>query len=208
MVQGSEWLQRVYDRAKHHLLRQEVLHADEMTLQVLRKPGRAATTDSYTWLYRSGSQGSPDRTVRVSADAGGRASEGVPRGIQGISADERICGLSFGGDFEAVRLLGAFPSILRRGTQGGKEYAGNDVEGSARAHQPAVRDRTGTGAADAARASGGTGQAEPSAGTRVPQVDGRPRVGVLPKSLFGKAITYRLNQWEPLMRFFEDGRMS
>jgi hypothetical protein len=31
---------------------------------------------------------------------------------------------------------------------------------------------------------------------------------VLPKSLFGTAVTYGLNQWKKLTRFFEDGRIE
>src|SRR5690606_39053732 len=33
------------------------LHADETTLQVLREPGRLATSTSYLWLYRTGREG-------------------------------------------------------------------------------------------------------------------------------------------------------
>lgn len=32
------WLSLLYDRMKHHLLQQDILHADETTLQVLREP--------------------------------------------------------------------------------------------------------------------------------------------------------------------------
>jgi transposase len=55
MVQGSErWLYPLYERMHEHLLRQDVLHADESTLQVLREPGRSAESMSYMWLYRTG----------------------------------------------------------------------------------------------------------------------------------------------------------
>ena len=36
------------------LLEQDILHADETTLQVLSEPGRSATSKSYMWLYRTG----------------------------------------------------------------------------------------------------------------------------------------------------------
>jgi transposase len=54
MLRGAEWLEPVYDAMKGTLLAGDIIHADETTLQVLREPGRKATTNSYMWLYRSG----------------------------------------------------------------------------------------------------------------------------------------------------------
>lgn len=36
------------------LLGLDAIHADETVVQVLSEPGRKATSNSYTWLYRSG----------------------------------------------------------------------------------------------------------------------------------------------------------
>jgi len=47
MIKGSEWLELIYSRLKQKLLEQEVLHADETTLQMLKEPGRAAESQSY-----------------------------------------------------------------------------------------------------------------------------------------------------------------
>jgi len=46
MIKGSEWLELIYGRLKQKLLQQEVLHADETTLQVLKEPGRPAESQS------------------------------------------------------------------------------------------------------------------------------------------------------------------
>jgi transposase len=54
MIAGADWLTRLYERMKCHLLAGDILHADETTLQVLHEPGRAAQAKSYMWLYRSG----------------------------------------------------------------------------------------------------------------------------------------------------------
>lgn len=51
---AEDWLGPIYRRLKVHLLEQEILHADETTVQVLREPGKAAQSKSYMWLYRSG----------------------------------------------------------------------------------------------------------------------------------------------------------
>jgi hypothetical protein len=50
---AEDWLGPIYD-ALHEILRtQNVLHADETTLQVLREPGKTAQSKSYMWLYRT-----------------------------------------------------------------------------------------------------------------------------------------------------------
>ena len=59
LAAADRWLTPIYDRMRDHLLKQEVLHADETTLQVLREEGRKASTQSYFWLYRTGRDGPP-----------------------------------------------------------------------------------------------------------------------------------------------------
>lgn len=55
VVQSTErWLAPVFERMHMHLLRQDVLHADETTLQVLHESGRAAESQSCMWMYRTG----------------------------------------------------------------------------------------------------------------------------------------------------------
>lgn len=44
----------IADCLKQELLKKDLLHADETTIQVLHEPGKKATTESYMWLFRSG----------------------------------------------------------------------------------------------------------------------------------------------------------
>ncbi|CAM3460632.1 hypothetical protein BRIN106911_14175 [Brevibacillus invocatus] len=51
MIYGAEkWLTLIVEGMKDYLLKQEVLHADETTLQVLKEPGKSAETTSYLWI--------------------------------------------------------------------------------------------------------------------------------------------------------------
>lgn len=60
MIYGADqWLSLLTNRMHEHLLSQNILHADETTLQVLREPGKSAETKSYLWLYRTGRMGPP-----------------------------------------------------------------------------------------------------------------------------------------------------
>lgn len=51
---SDTWLRPLYEELHRRLLREDIVHADETELQVLREPGRKAQTKSYMWLYRTG----------------------------------------------------------------------------------------------------------------------------------------------------------
>ena len=60
MIYASDkWLSQIYDRLHEELLKRDIAHADETTLQVLHEDGRKAENKSYIWLYRSGRYGPP-----------------------------------------------------------------------------------------------------------------------------------------------------
>ena len=56
---AEDHLLPVYEELHRQLVKREVLHADETTLQVLHEPGKKAQTKSYMWLYRTGRDGGP-----------------------------------------------------------------------------------------------------------------------------------------------------
>ena len=51
MIKGSNLLIPLANALKEELLSNNILHADETTLEVLREPGREAHSKSYMWLY-------------------------------------------------------------------------------------------------------------------------------------------------------------
>ena len=51
---SKDWLEPLYEHIRHELLTEEILHADETVLQVLKEPGRSARSESFMWLYRTG----------------------------------------------------------------------------------------------------------------------------------------------------------
>jgi len=53
MKATEDWLEPIYDALYERLCQQNILHADETTLQVLREPGKTAQSKSYMWLYRT-----------------------------------------------------------------------------------------------------------------------------------------------------------
>ena len=51
---AEDWLAPIYQELHRELLKRDVLHGDETTLQVLKEPGKSAQSKSYMWLYRTG----------------------------------------------------------------------------------------------------------------------------------------------------------
>ena len=64
----EDYLVPVYQRLHEELLKREVLHADETTLQVLQEPGKKPESESFMWLYRtSGDTEENDHMLELSA---------------------------------------------------------------------------------------------------------------------------------------------
>lgn len=57
MHASENWFEPIYERMKAELLTQEIIMADETTIQVLKEDSKAAESKSYMWLYRSGRYG-------------------------------------------------------------------------------------------------------------------------------------------------------
>ncbi len=56
---SSNYFVQLYEYFHRQLLKRQFLMADETRVQVLKEPGRAAQTDSFMWLFRSGEDGEP-----------------------------------------------------------------------------------------------------------------------------------------------------
>jgi transposase len=59
ILKSSDLLYWIYQGMKQELLRHDILHADETTLQVLKESGKSATSKSYMWLYQSSRYDTP-----------------------------------------------------------------------------------------------------------------------------------------------------
>lgn len=51
---AGRWLAPIYDLLRAELLANDILHADETTLQVIKEKGRKASSKSYMWMYHTG----------------------------------------------------------------------------------------------------------------------------------------------------------
>ena len=50
---SKKWLKPIYDILHVEMLRNDILHADETTVQVIKEDGRRASQKSYMWMYHT-----------------------------------------------------------------------------------------------------------------------------------------------------------
>lgn len=211
LAASDPWLKIIYDKLHQELLKKDILHADETTLQVLKEPGRSTKTKSFMWLYRTGRDGPPIILYEYQTT---RASKHPDRFLSGFKGYLQTDGYSGYGNLTNITLVGCFAHARRKFTealkalpaeQKDKPVAANiglDYCNKLFAIERNLKDLV----------------AEERYSKRLelskPLLDEfhiwlkRQKQHALPKSAFGQAVTYCLNQWEHLNSFLLDGRLE
>ena len=208
---AHEWLDPLYQELHRYLLMQDILQADETTLQVLHEDGRAAETKSYMWLYRTGRYGPPIVLYEYRKTRSGAHPQAFLTGFTGYLQVDGYAGYH---DVENVTLIGCFAHARRKfdealkalpaGQRAGPSVArtGLDFCNRLYAVEQDLHEATPEERWRARRARSAPILAEFYAWLQ----DERPHV--LPQSAVGKAMTYCLNQWPQLEGYLLDGRLD
>ena len=109
---AEDWLYPVTEHLHKQMLQREVLHCDETPVQVLKEPGKTATSKSYMWLYRTGADGLPPIVLY---DYQRRKRRAVSGGLSRLSAHGWLRRLRPGERRDAVWLLGTCAAEVRGG---------------------------------------------------------------------------------------------
>ncbi len=235
-IRASDWMKPVFNRMHQTLLNSDIVHADETSVQVLREPGRAATTDSTAWLYRSGRDGPPIILFEYQTSRTGRHAKVFLDGFGGYDpVTKTIVRKKYlhadGHDgydcVPHIALIGdkKVPDVILVGCW---SHARRKFHDASVAVKPADR-RAGKRiaadeglklcndlfqlekefremSADQRRAA----RQERSA-AKLDQIKAwlnKAAVDVLPGTATGKAVAYCLNQWTKLTAFLLDGRLE
>jgi transposase len=213
MINGAErWLLPVVHAMKAHLLQQEVLHADETTLQVLREPGKSAEATSYLWLYRTGRGVAPTVIYDYQRTRGGEHPRNFLSGfkgflhVDGYAGYHKVAGVTLVGCWAHARrkydeALKAAPPEMK----GQKETVAG--QGLAYCNALFAIERELIDASPEERYAERQERSLPILERYAIWLK-QQRSRTLPKSLVGQAIAYSLNQWEKLTAFLRDGRLE
>lgn len=212
MLYGADkWLSLVYDRMKEHLLNQDILHADETSLQVLREPGRKATSTSYMWLYRTGRESHPIVLYDYQQT---RGKEHPRRFLSGFKGYLHVDGYAGYHGLSHVTLVGCWAHARRKFDEALKALPASKQsapvaakEGLNFCNQLFSIERDLKDYTPKERFDIRLERSQPVLEAfSVWLKTQKPKV--LPKSALGKAIQYCLNQWDKLVGFLEDGRLE
>lgn len=204
-----DWLEPVYGELKKELLERELLCADETTLQVLREPGKEATSKSYMWLYRTAADGL-NRSIVLYEYQPSRSKEHPKLFLKGykgylhcdgyeayhrLPSSIIICGCLAHARRKFDEALKSIPKDQQLGSQAaiGKGYCDQlfSIEKQLENMTPEERYQKRLELAN-------------------PVWDAYfawlKKVKPLPQSALGKAVNYSLNQWKYLQNYLLDGR--
>jgi transposase len=212
MMYGAEqWLTPLFAAIKVYLLQQEVLHADETTLQVLKEPGKSAEATSYLWLYRTGRGVAPAVLYEYQRTRGGEHPRNFLAGFTGYLHVDGYAGYH---KVAKVRLAGCWAHARRKfdealqaappETEKSGSVAGQGLD---HCNQLYAIERKLADASPEERYAERQKQSVPVLEAYASWLK-QQRSRTLPKSLVGQAIAYSLNQWEKLTAFLDDGRLE
>lgn len=208
---SDPWLKILYDRMHEHLIEHDILHADETTLQVLRESERSPESQSYMWLYRTGRDGPPIVLYDYQTTRASKHPEKFLSGFKGYLQTDgyggygKLAGLTIVGCWAHARRYFADALKALPADQKDKPVAakiGLDYCNKLFAIERQLRD-----VSDQERYAKRLELSKPLLEEFHVWLK-RMRQQTLPKSAFGKAITYCLNQWDNLSTYLLDGRLE
>lgn len=212
MIYGAnQWLSVLYNCLQGHLLKQDILHADETTMQVLQEPGRTADAKSYLWLYRTGRQGPPIILYDYQQT---RAGEHPRDFLSDFTGYLHVDGYSGYHKVAGVTLVGCWAHARRKFDEALKALPASSLsapvaakEGLDFCNRLFAIEREWKDATPEKRFTIRLEQSRPVLDAFLVWLR-KQQTRVLPKSALGTAVTYCLNQWEKLESFLKDGRLE
>lgn len=212
MIYGAQkWLVPLYEAMKAYLLQQEVLHADETTLQVLKEPGKSAESQSYLWLYRTGRDAAPTVLYEYQRTRGGEHPRNFLSSfsgylhVDGYAGYHKVKGATLVGCWAHARRK--YDEAMRAAPPETDKLASVAGQGLAFCNQLYALERELSSLTPDERYAERQKRSKPVLEAYEKWLK-QQRSRTLPKSLVGQAIAYSLNQWEKLNAFLADGRLE
>ena len=207
---SGDYLQPVYRRLHEELLKREVLHADETTLQVLHEPDKKPQSESYMWLYRtSGDTEKPIVLYEYQPGRGAKYPQEFLTGFKGYLHTDGYAG--YHNLQKEITVVGCWAHLRRKFDEAVKSLPKGKAKGSSASQglaycnllfeiEQELADLTAE-----ERYEQRLRQAKPVLDAMLAWANTR---AVAPKSALGKAFTYLKEQWPYLTNYLKDGRLE
>jgi len=214
---SERYFSLIFEQLREELLKNEILHADETTLMVLREDGRQAKQKSYVWLYRT--SGGAKRAVICYDYQPSRAAACAAHFLQGFKGYLHTDGYGawHSKDIpEEITVIGCWSHMRRKFTDALKPLPA-DIRGKVPAaaglawcnklfalERSFAKQELTAEERHAARLR----ESKPVADSFFAWAKKEYAALLEIDSLFGKALTYALNQQSWLRGVFLDGRLE
>ena len=206
----EDYLTPVYKQLHKELLKRDVLHADETTLQVLHEPGKKPQRDSYMWLYRtSGDTNMPIVLYEYQPGRGAKHPKEFLSGYKGYLHTDGYAG--YHNLPENITVVGCWAHLRRKFDEAVKSLPKGKAKGSSASQglaycnllfgiEQEIAEKTAE-----ERYEERLKQAEPVLDAMLSWANSRTAA---PKSALGKAFHYLKEQWPYLTNYLKDGRLE
>ena len=213
-VKASEACQPLLNLLREEVLEGGYVQVDETRVQVLKEPGRAATTQSYMWVFREGDESRhPVVVYEYHQSRSGEVAKRFLEGFRGYVQTDGHSGYDYLDRAEGVRHVGCWAHVRRKYTDVVKAQGKNRRPGGADKALSYIRKlynlerswkREGLGPDEVCeRRQEHAGPVLEKFRRWLESRHGRTP----PKGLLGQAIAYTLKQWPRLVVYLEDGRL-
>ena len=206
----EDYLTPVYQRLHEELLKREVLHADETTLQVLHEPGKEPQSGSFMWLYRT--SGDTDKPIVLYEYQPGRGTQHPKEFLAGFHGYLHTDGYAgYHSLPEEITVVGCWAHLRRKFDEAVKSLPKGKAKGSSASQGLAYCNllfEIEQGLAEKTaeeRYNERLKQAKPVLDALLAWANTRTAA---PKSALGKAFTYLKEQWPYLTNYLKDGRLE
>ena len=206
------WLQPIYNVLHEKLRKEQVLHADETTLQVLKEAGRPSTSKSYMWLYRT--SGCTEQAIVLYEYQPTRKAEHAETFLKGFSGWLHADGYQgYHRLPENIRVVGCWAHARRKFDEALQTLPKEKQKDSPAAIGECYCSRL-FKLEEAFAELTPKERYEKRLEQEKPVLDAllswanEMQAKTAPKSAMGRAIHYLLEQWPYLIRYLEDGRLE
>ncbi len=212
MLHGSnDWLSIIYNRMHEHLIQENILHADETSVQVLHEEDRKATCKSYMWLFMTGHTSPKIILYDYQTTRASKHPRGFLKGFKGYIHTDGYPGYN---DIPNVTLVGCWAHARRKfheALSAIKDKTSKtslvSEEGLNYCNKLFEIERKLTKMTSEEHYKERLEQSKPVLDDFLAWLNLKSKQ-VLPKSTLGLAIAYCKNQWTKLEAFLLDGRLE
>lgn len=211
MIKAGNLVQPLINLLRDRMLDYGIIQMDETRVQVLKEPGRPATSQSFMWVQRGGPPGGRVILFDYDPSRSGQVPLNLLTGYEGWLQTDGYSGYSAVGASSRIESIGCWSHVRRKFDEA--------VKAAGKGKKPKAAEALGL-IQKLYAIEKRCHNLEPNERAQVRQQEAPPifeelrnwmsdmALKVIPGSATGRALAYLSGQWSRLIRYIEDGRLE